>query len=56
MIRIFYILLSLDIRQFYSYTVHSDISPSLFSHTNSRETPIARPLGRGMGVFREIIV
>ena len=28
----------------------------LFSPNNSRETPIARSLGRGMGVFREIIV
>ena len=28
----------------------------LFSPYNSRKTPIARPLGRGTGVFREIVV
>ena len=27
----------------------------LFSLNNSRETPIAHPLGRGMGVYREIL-
>ena len=27
-----------------------------FAPNNSRETPIARPLGRGMGIFREILV
>ena len=30
---------------------HGQLSPN-----NSRGTPIARPLGRGMGVFREILV
>ena len=28
----------------------------LFSLNNSREAPIARPLGRGMGVFRDMLV
>ena len=28
----------------------------LFSPSNSRKTPIARPLGRGMVVFRESLV
>ena len=31
-------------------------APDIFSPYNSRETPIARPLGRAMGVFREILV
>ena len=40
------------------HAVHSarPIYRGLFSTTNSRETHIARPLGRGMGVFRDILV
>ena len=39
-----------------SYYSVFPIYRGVFSPNNSRETDIARPLGRGMGVFREILV